>query len=284
MEKDNETKNKNTVLIIEDEEILLELLKEKLERAGYVVEVAKDGVSGLEKIRKIKPDLVLLDVVLPKMNGFDVLEELNKDGTLPGLPIIVISNSGQPVEIERADKLGARDYLIKLNFDPDEVLQKVNNFFHAESVMDVNGEEKPEGEREAAPAMPSGAEEVDWKGVVLVVEDDVLLSELLSTKLQERKFKVYQAVSAEQASEVLKQHAVDLICLDILLPGKDGFEFLEEIKEEPKLKNIPVLILSNLGQQEEVEKGLRLGAVGYLIKATLSPGEIVSKVESLLIK
>lgn len=114
------------ILIVEDEEILLNLLERKLKEKGYEVSVAKDGEEGLKVMREVKPDLVLLDVILPKKDGFDVMEEMRKDEDLKDLSVIIISNSGQPVELDRAKRLGALDWVIKTQFDPNEVLEKVN--------------------------------------------------------------------------------------------------------------------------------------------------------------
>jgi len=120
--------NKNMlkkILIVEDEELILALIKKKLSREGYEVSSAEDGVKGLEKMKEVKPDLILLDVMMPKMGGFEVMEEMNKTPELKRIPVIIISNSGQPVELDRAKKLGARDWLIKTEFDPQEVVEKV---------------------------------------------------------------------------------------------------------------------------------------------------------------
>lgn len=113
------------ILIVEDEELIAELLEKKLKKEGYEILVAKDGEEGLILIKKEKPDLILLDIVMPKMGGFEVMEEMQKDEELKKIPVIIISNSGQPVELERAQKLGARDWLIKTEFDPKEVIEKV---------------------------------------------------------------------------------------------------------------------------------------------------------------
>lgn len=113
------------ILIIEDEEILLDLLKSKLENLGYEVYSAVDGEEGLRAIRDILPDLVLLDIIMPKMGGFEVMEAMQKDPSIKDIPVIVISNSGQPVELNKAKQLGAKDWLIKTEFDPKEVIEKV---------------------------------------------------------------------------------------------------------------------------------------------------------------
>ncbi len=113
------------ILIVEDEELIHELIKKKLEQEGYEVSSALDGAEGLKKIKEGKPNLVLLDVMMPKMGGFEMMEEMNKDPNLKRLPVIIISNSGQPVELDRAKKLGAKDWLIKTQFDPQEVVEKI---------------------------------------------------------------------------------------------------------------------------------------------------------------
>ncbi|OGZ18997.1 MAG: hypothetical protein A2175_01570 [Candidatus Nealsonbacteria bacterium RBG_13_42_11] len=113
------------ILLIEDEEIMLNLLQRKLTQEGYEIFVARNGEEGLEVMRKEMPDLVLLDIIMPKMGGFEVMEKMVSDNVLKKIPVIVISNSGQPVEIDKAQKLGAKDWLIKTEFDPREVVEKV---------------------------------------------------------------------------------------------------------------------------------------------------------------
>jgi len=115
------------ILLIEDEELLIEVLTKRLSNEGYEVLVARNGEKGLKIMREMetKPDLVLLDIIMPEKDGFGVMEEMQKDEDLKNIPVIIISNSGQPVELERAKELGAKDWLIKTNFDPSEVLEKV---------------------------------------------------------------------------------------------------------------------------------------------------------------
>lgn len=113
------------ILILEDEEILLHLLKKKLTQKGYQVLIARDGEEGSKLIREVIPDLILLDLLLPKKRGFEIMEELAKEEKLKEIPVIVISNSGEREELERAKNLGAKDWLIKTEFDPQRVIEKV---------------------------------------------------------------------------------------------------------------------------------------------------------------
>ncbi|MBI2098236.1 MAG: response regulator [Candidatus Wildermuthbacteria bacterium] len=113
------------VLVVEDEQLIADLLQRKLRGAGYYAFVAGDGEVALQQIRDERPDIVLLDIVLPRLNGFEVLAEMQKDEELQKIPVIIISNSGQQAEIEKAKEVGVRDWLVKTEFDPKEVLEKV---------------------------------------------------------------------------------------------------------------------------------------------------------------
>ncbi len=112
---------------------------------------------------------------------------------------------------------------------------------------------------------------------ILIIEDDVFLSELMAKKLIEEGFDVVKAVNGEEGVEMAQKENPDLILLDLILPGMDGFDILEKIKEDPETSSIPVVILSNLGQREDIEKGFDLGADDYLIKAHFTPDEIVER-------
>ncbi|GAI58361.1 unnamed protein product [marine sediment metagenome] len=117
---------------------------------------------------------------------------------------------------------------------------------------------------------------------ILVIEDDKFLRELIARKLIKEDFEVSEAVDGEEGIKKIKEEKPDLILLDLILPGIDGFEVLSRMKKESTLASIPVIILSNLGQKDDVEKGLKMGAVDYLIKAHFTPGEIIDKIKAAL--
>jgi DNA-binding response OmpR family regulator len=117
---------------------------------------------------------------------------------------------------------------------------------------------------------------------ILIVEDDKFLRELISKKLIQEGYDIIETIDGEEGLKKIKTEQPDLVLLDLILPGIDGFEVLSQMKEDPKTSAIPVIILSNLGQKEDVEKGLKLGAVDYLIKAHFTPGEIVEKIKAAL--
>jgi len=116
------------------------------------------------------------------------------------------------------------------------------------------------------------------------VEDDKFLSEMYVVKLTESGFDVDVAGDGEEGLAKIKEQKPDLVLLDIVLPKLDGFEILRQIKSDPSLKNVSVIALTNLGQKEEVEKGLKLGADDYIIKAHFTPTEVVAKAKKVLEK
>ncbi len=114
------------ILIAEDEEILLNVLKDRFEAEGWEVFMAKDGEEAVDSIAKNSLDLVLLDLLLPKKDGFEVLKEVRSDEELKNLPIIVLSNLSGDEDIKKAMQLGANDYFVKTQHPMSEVVEKVN--------------------------------------------------------------------------------------------------------------------------------------------------------------
>jgi len=117
---------------------------------------------------------------------------------------------------------------------------------------------------------------------ILIVEDDKFLRELISKKLKDEGYQPSQAIDGEEGVIKVKEVSPDLILLDLILPGIDGFEVLSRIKKDSSVSSIPVIILSNLGQKEEIERGIKLGAIDFLIKAHFTPGEIIEKIKEIL--
>jgi DNA-binding response OmpR family regulator len=117
---------------------------------------------------------------------------------------------------------------------------------------------------------------------ILIIEDDKFLRELIAQKLVKEGYETSEAIDGEEGIKKVQETKPDLVLLDLILPGIDGFEVLSKMREDPSLAQIPVIILSNLGQKEDVERGLKLGAVDYLIKAHFTPGEIIEKIKNAL--
>ncbi len=117
---------------------------------------------------------------------------------------------------------------------------------------------------------------------ILLIEDDPFLIDIYGTKLKEVGFDVSVAKNKEEVFNKAEENRPDLLILDIVLPSVDGWTILKKIKEKEEIKNVPVIILSNLGQRTDVEKGLKLGAIKYLIKAHYTPSMVVEEIKKIL--
>ncbi len=294
--------NKKRIIIVEDDAVLRDVLSEKLEKNGYIVDRAEDGVIAMEKIRAVRPDMVLLDILMPRMGGIEVLEQLHADPLLKSIPVIVISNSGQPVEIKRAQELGAREFLVKAVFEPNEVLEKVRNILAEDDAIresKLSATQKADstvatenpvpvknevsvGVASAPTTEDTASRTASSKTFILVIEDDKFLRELLVRKLTSEGFDVQNAIDAEAAFAILAERVPNIILCDLILPGIDGFEILGRIKADPRTAGVPVVILSNLGQKEDIDKAMGLGAKDFMVKANFTLDEIVTKVRSII--
>ncbi len=116
---------KITVVIVEDEKMLADMYTTKFSMEGFDAKKANDGQAGFDLVKKVKPDIVLLDIIMPKIDGFGVLKKIKTDKTLQDIPVILLTNLGQDEDIKKGKQLGAADYFVKANHTPAEVVQKV---------------------------------------------------------------------------------------------------------------------------------------------------------------
>ena len=129
--------NMNHVLIVEDEEFLVRALKDNLISEGHTVSVAMDGEAVFDELKKKKPSLILLDLLLPKKNGFDVLRDIRMDPEWQHIPVVILSNLGEDSEIKRALELGANDYFVKSQHPIQEVIEKVREYLQGKGSTKV---------------------------------------------------------------------------------------------------------------------------------------------------
>jgi DNA-binding response OmpR family regulator len=121
-------KNEKKILIIEDDSFLSNIYKTKLTKEGFSILMADNGEDGLAMIQSEKPALVLLDIMLPKMDGFELLEQVNKDARLKKIPIVIMSNLGQDSDVEKGKRLGAVDYIVKSDTTLEHVIETINKY------------------------------------------------------------------------------------------------------------------------------------------------------------
>lgn len=251
------------ILIVLEEDLFLgNVINEKIKKEGFETLFINNARIALSQMENFKPDLVILDISLKTINPFKVLEEKNARQDLRQIPVITISPSGGVDEIRRVLDLGVRDYIVKSQFSADELVSKVKIQLLKTGKKD--GKNVLEGRK------------------IMWVEDDQFLSDLIARKLSQQKSQLLFSRTGEEALKVLEQDQPDVILLDLLLPGISGFDVLKAVKSNNKLKDIPVIILSNFTQNNEIERTRAMGADRFLTKATVVLDDIVKEIQNVL--
>ena len=258
-------KSHKTVLVVEDELALQEAMQLKLEQAGITVRTASTGEEALKILESYRPDLMMLDIVLPGIDGLEVLRTIRNNPLLYNLPVAIISVSGGSEKIKEAFSLNVVDYFIKSEYKIEEIVAKVKEYLKSSK----GAVEKKKTSKRHTKSMR-----------VLVIEDDQATLESVLFKLKHRGFETDFAFDSMSGLHKLFHDGPFLgILLDIRLPGEDGFTFLEKKNDNEKFRDIPVLIFSNLSLPEYITRAVKLNARGYLVKAHHSIEDIVEHVD-----
>jgi|AntRauTorcE11897_2_1112592.scaffolds.fasta_scaffold00464_18 DNA-binding response OmpR family regulator len=126
--------NQHTLLLVEDDSFLIEILVKKFKAADFRVVHAGDGKEALRKAHDEEPDIIMLDIILPGMNGFEILEKLKSDETVADIPVAFLSNLGQKEDVEKGKKLGAVDFIVKANHSLDEIVKRTGELIEKHGV------------------------------------------------------------------------------------------------------------------------------------------------------
>jgi DNA-binding response OmpR family regulator len=237
-----------TILIVEDDPDVANLVKKQLEDGGYRVSILGRGGSVVSKVEAKRPDLIILDLILPDVGGLEVLQDLKGNTATADVPVIVLS-------IAQDDgttwNLGAVDYLTK-PVQGNELLQSVEKA-------------------------------LTWQGRVLVVEDDPDTAGLLSATMRQIGFTPLVAANGYEALALARRYRPDLILLDLRLPGMDGYESLTHLKRDIVTQTIPIITVSAHVSNAEQERNrlIALGATSFLPKP-FSVEDLLAEVETAL--
>jgi CheY-like chemotaxis protein len=237
-----------SILIIEDDKDIAELIGRHLAGHDYRVSIAGRAQEALEKARANKPSLITLDIYLPDADGFELLQQLKNDPATKDIPVVIVSVMGDQ---QAGLRLGAVDYLTK-PIDPLRLVSAVNRVLQG-------------------------------PGKVLVVDDDRDTRDLLQSALEQRGFSIVLTSSGKRALTLARQEHPNLVLLDLKLPGMDGYEVLQRLKSRPETAEIPVVIITGSLTDEELkqQKLLSLGAARFMTKP-FAVDELVNEIAVLM--
>lgn len=222
------------IFIIEDDEIVAEIYKDKLEAEGYRVEVAHDGETGYSMLAEFAPDLLLLDLMVPKLTGIELLKRLRASRALSSLPIIAFSGSEEL--LAEAKRLGATRTLSKDEYVPNQIVARITEVIA--SLRKI---------RDSDETFKSTLSEwVPTAGRILIVEDDPIIMQLVKDVVVEEG---YSAVCAPNGGEAFRILAKDSVfaagIFDVRMPTIQGTDLLRHMQTEKRLSKIPVLIMTS---------------------------------------
>lgn len=245
------------ILVIDDEFAIAQLIKLYLEDKGYEVEMALSGTEGVKKAKEIKPDIITLDIMMPEMNGFQVMEILKDDPATSEIPVVLISVVGGPQK-ERGFHLGAVDFISK-PIEEDVLFDSIQRI--EENLSKIN----------------------ETKREILIIDDEKDTANLIKVYLEDKGFKTYVALSGPDGIKLAKEKRPDLIVLDLRMPEMDGFAVMKVLKMDKETERIPVIILTGHDTKGYREKCLMLGASEYFTKP-FSENDLTKEIEEQIKK
>ena len=239
---------KTRILVIDDDMTVHDLIVRKLSKRGCEVFTAESGENGLQLARTVKPNVIILDVMMPKMDGWTVLNALKGDAELRLIPVIMHT---MVADRNKGHVLGAADYLIKPVSD-SQLFKSINMFTKNKNAS------------------------------VLVVDDDPAIRERFCFQLRKDGFDLLTAANGEEALEVLKLNPVSIIFTDIMMPVIDGMALIEKVRAEPKWKNIPIVVMTAKDLSEAERGAFNSQTMAVLEKHSMPFSELFSYIQSLI--
>ena len=224
-----------TVVVVEDDRRSFDLLRVYLEAAGARVVGARDGREGLDTVRRLSPAGVILDILLPGIDGWEVLAQLKADPGTAAIPVIVVSMLD---ERGRGFALGAAEYLVK-----------------------------PVGKEQLLAALYRAAAMPEPTHTVVAIDDDPLAIELVRASLEPEGWTVLGAATGQEGLALIRERQPSAVLLDLLMPGMDGFEVVEALRADPDTKSVPVVILTSKSMTQQDKERLQ-GRITYVARKT----------------
>ena len=241
--------NGNRVLVVDDDETARNLLRRFLAKEGFDVITAADGEEGLELAQKFEPSVITLDVMMPKLDGWDVLKELKADPALADIPVVMLTMLD---EHDLGYRLGAEDYMTKpVDYERMKLL--------LEKYRSIARDPR-----------------------VLLVEDDETTRSMMHRILGDDGWRVYEAENGSVALDVIDEAEPDLILLDLMMPEMDGFEFLETLRRKKKTPLAPVVVITAADLTDADRRRLNGGVEYVLQKSGLSRDALLNEVRGVV--
>lgn len=273
---------RHRILIVDDDPVNTKLLTSMLPTDKYAVITALTGEMCLEKTMREHPDLILLDIMMPGLDGYEVTRQLKKDSTTQNIPVMLITALDEQADKIKGLEAGADDFLNK-PVNTFELRARVQSLLRLKVYHEQLKTRSQSENSVLMPSVPGAGEETIYSPLILVVEDDEKDVRLFQKYLDPEGFRLKIIGDGEAAIEFAREESIDLILLDIMLPGMDGFEVIKQLKKMAKHRNAQLVVVTQVDDLKSKILGINLGIDDYLIKP-INREELIARVHSLLKK
>lgn len=259
--------------------MISEIYQKKFVDSGFEVMVATTGEQVLTIAKNNPVDVVLLDLIMPKMDGFEVIEGLRKGEEYDkNIKIIVSSNLSQREDQEKAMQLGANGFVAKSEYTPSELVAEVGRLLYVydqqkknRTRLDENGNLKEDEKKENSKR-------------ILLVEDEEIFIEMFSEKLVQDGFEVVSARNGAWGIKEAFDKKFDLFIIDMVMPAMNGKEIVEKIKMDDRTKDVPIIVISASVEDQVANETKALGVSCFFTKTKITPSELSEKAQELTSK
>jgi len=265
------------VLIADDDRFLCSICSRAFEEAGYEVSVANDGHEVIRLLTEDNPDVVLLDLLLPGVDGVHVMKFIRSHPDISMLPVFIVSNSEYFTGVVKdAVSAGATKFIHKGDLSPVGLVEEVRELVPPTGYIPPKPSDNLQIDYQpsAADAVKGSSNDQGLPKTALIADDDRTIHGVLSFFLGQAGFKILSAFDGAQALEMARKENPGVLILDMSMPVKTGMETLVEWEQDPGLRRIPVIMLTASKDDEQKSKALGQGATRYLIKP-FSPDSLV---------
>jgi two-component system cell cycle response regulator len=264
------------ILIIEDNQTNMELMVYLLTAFGYETLTAKNGNEGVERAAGDRPDLIICDLQMPGLNGFQVAQELKGRPELQSIPLIAVTAFAMVGDRDKILKAGFDGYIAKPIY-PETFVKQIEGFLTSAK---HSGTSPVYSNKESVAAVAPERK----VATILVVDDSPVNLQLVRSTLEPSGYRVTPVESVPKALEEISRGSFDLIMSDLHMPGTSGFEFLRQAKAEPRTRDVPFIMFTNSTNEQEGESrehALRLGAERFILRP-IEPASLLALIDSIL--
>ena len=254
--------------MVEDDPMIAEIYHKKFSAADFEVVVVSSGREFLAKVKEKKFDLALLDMVLPEMNGIEILQELKKGDYNQEMKVFIFSNLTSREDYDKAMQNGADGFIPKTQFNPSELVNEIRRLLN-----EFEERKKNEARMNDSSEAPKENENISKKRI-LFIEDEKAFLEIFVKKLRDDGYEVETAENGAWGFKEAMSKDFDLVITDMVMPAMDGIDIVKKLRMEEKTKDIPVIVISASSTDEKVKEVKDLGINDFFVKTRIVPSDL----------